>query len=360
MTRLKKDEFGIFIVGNKLDQDSFLKLHRRRRLIKKKGLDYINLNYDDLLKGNIPDIKSQNLIVFLFFPFSHWNQHIEPKNYKGIYGNYSFYRKFIRFYNTVNSAIKINLKGKKLFYINHPLLASRYRDKLLVKRKLKKVKLPTPRVFNFSKIKTLHNYLNRGYEFFIKPRYGSMGKGITFLTKDKCQSNFTFRKNKILSRKSDYGWSFKNIRDRDVFLRKLLKSDVYIEEAIKSSLISKKKFDFRVYVFLDRVIYIYPRTNDANSITTNISQGAKGMPQAFLRRFPKSLIKKVKKLAIKTVKSLKVNFAGVDIIVGKNLREVYVLEVNLFPGFPKRNMFDLPIYLINILSNTLKKNKRFN
>ena len=33
--------------------------------------------------------------------------------------------------------------------------------------------------------------------------------------------------------------------------------------------------------------------------------------------------------------------AGMDIIIDRNLRNIYVIDVNLFPGFPKRKTFNL-------------------
>ena len=350
----KQKDITVFTIGNKYDFDSFRKLHKARRLFKEKGLDYKTSTYDNLLKNRIPRFKTENIVIFPFFPFSHWNKHIEPKDYRGIYGARSFYNKFCRFYIRVDSAIQRNLKEKSLFFVNHPLSCSAWRDKLLVKNRLKDAKVPTPKTYKKSDLKKINNRLNKGDAFFIKPRFGSMGKGITYLSKNVCQTNFSYRKGKILSRKSDYGWSFRNIKDRPKFLKQLFKKDVYIEEAVKSKLINNKKFDLRVYVFLGRVVYVYSRINDADRVTTNISQGGKGMTRYFLRNLPKSLINKIEKTAIETAKALRIGLAGVDIVVDKNLKDVYVLDVNLFPGFPKKKTFNLPARMINILNQHLK------
>jgi len=350
----QNNNITVLTLGNKYDFDSFLKLHKSRRLFKRKGFNYATSTYDNLLKNKLPKIKSNKVIIFPFFPFSHWNRHIEPRNYRGVYGARSFYEKFNRFYKKVDNAIKRNLKDKDLFFINYPLASSQLRDKVLVKRKLKAEKVPTPRLFKTSDPRSLYRHTKYGREFMIKPRFGSMGKGITFLSKNRCQSNFTYRNKKILSRKSDYGWTFRVIKDVPSFLKKLLKKDVYVEEVISSGLIGEKKFDLRVYVFLGQVIYIYARTNTADSVTTNISQGGKGMNQTFLKKLPPDLVRKIKRTAIKTAEALGTNFAGVDIIVNKNFRDIYVLDVNFFPGFPKKETFDLPTHLINLLKSRLK------
>ena len=94
-----------------------------------------------------------------------------------------------------------------------------------------------------------------------------MGKGITYLGENRWSTNFIFRKRKILSRKSDYGWRFRNITNNKVFLKNLLKEDVTIEEAISPLLIKTRKFDLRMYVCFDKVLYTYPRSNKTDSVT---------------------------------------------------------------------------------------------
>ena len=60
-------------------------------------------------------------------------------------------------------------------------------------------------------------------------------------------------------------------------------------------------------------------------------------------------------MAIAAAKALGVNFVGVDIIIDQNMKDVYVLDVNMFPGFPKKRTFDLSAHLISILINYLNK-----
>ncbi|MFC1703587.1 RimK family alpha-L-glutamate ligase [Candidatus Omnitrophota bacterium] len=355
-TTKKKQKAAITLlaVGNRLDYDSFKKLHRERMQLKRSGWNYATVTYDRLLSGDIPKIRTKKIIVFLFFPFSYWNKRIEHRYYKGLYGNSSFFNKFQAFFKSVDTAVKLHLPDKDVHFINPPHACSRSRDKRFVASVLKQTKIQIPREHSTRDIKRIKRMLAQGHRFFLKPRFGSMGKGITFLSNSRWQTNFTFRNNQILSRKSDSGWAFKNITNNDVFLRKLLKSDIDIEEEVHSPIIKNKKFDLRIYTFLGKVFYVYPRTNESDKVTTNISQGGKGHKQTFLKQLPRNAVEASKRQAIKTSNALGLNFAGVDVIIDKNWKDVYVLDVNVFPGFPKRKRFNLARHMIKEMKRSFE------
>lgn len=88
-----------------------------------------------------------------------------------------------------------------------------------------------------------------------------------------------------------------------------------IESAIDSSLPKKTKADFRVYTFFGEIIY--------------------------MKRFPRHLVKKAKTLAADTSRALGVNLIGMDIMTDGNLKDLYVVDVNLFPDLPKRETFNI-------------------
>ena len=100
---------------------------------------------------------------------------------------------------------------------------------------------------------------------------------------------------------------------------------------------------------MHKVLYVYPRRNKPDRITTNISQGARGDP-GLLKKIPQNLIVKAKKTALKATKALGLKFAGVDICLDKNLRDVYIIDVNLFSGFPKSRTFNLARSMIEELN----------
>lgn len=346
---MKRDAVTIFTIGDRADHDSYKKFHREKKFILGKGFEYASTNYGRLLSKGIPNINTKKVIVFLFFPFVYWNRHIERKRYRGLYGNRTFYKKFTIFWKDVNKKLRVSLRRKEVYFVNQPYLCGLYRDKQIVAGRFLRRGIPAPKRFAVSDAKELIDLLNRGKAFFLKPRYGSMGKGITFLSRASWQTNFVFKRGKIVNRRADRGWRFRDVTGNKKFLRKLLKKDILIEEAIDSFLFKKMKFDMRIYTFLDKVIYVYPRRNRADKVTTNISQGAKGDP-GLLRELPQDLVDKAERLAVKVSKILGINMAGMDIMMDRKLKDVYVVDVNIFPGFPKRKTFNLARDMIKVLA----------
>lgn len=339
-----KRDITILAIGDRRDYDSYKKFNKERRLFLKKGFDYATLNYKQLLAGKIPDIQTRNVVLFLFFPFCYWDKYIEHKDYRGIYGNMIFFKKFFRFSENLNKIIKKALSDKEIFFINNPLSCALYRDKLEVKKKLKASGISIAKLYKTTHIRDIKTWLNNGHSFFVKPRCSSMGKGITFLSWSDWETNFIFKNNKIISKRSDHGWKFRDITGNNAFLGQLLKEDVFIEKEIDTLILNKMKVDLRVYTFFNKVLYIYPRKNHPDKVTTNITQGGKGDPN-LLNILPKHLVIKAKKIARKTSKAMGFNLAGVDVILDHNLKDVYVVDVNAFPGFPKRRTFNLTQYM---------------
>jgi glutathione synthase/RimK-type ligase-like ATP-grasp enzyme len=306
------------------------------------------------LAGRIPEIHTKKVIVFLFFPFYYWNEYIEHKNYKGIYGNLVFFKKFIKFCERLDKIIKNALSKKEFLFINNPISCALYRDKLEIKKKLSGANIPQPKLYNVTCVKEVQKWLNKGRNLFAKVRCGSMGKGITFLSWSDWQTNFIFRNNKIISKRSDRGWKFREITGNIAFLRQLIKKDIFIEEAVDMLILNKMKVDLRIYTFFNKVLYIYPRRNCSDRVTTNITQGGKGDP-SLLEILPKHLLLKARKIAEKTSRVLGFNFAGIDVIMNRNLNGVYIVDVNAFPGFPKRRTFNLTQHMVKELVRLLNK-----
>jgi glutathione synthase/RimK-type ligase-like ATP-grasp enzyme len=351
---LRKRDITIFAVGDKKDYDSFKKFDKEKRFFLKNGFEYISVNYKNLLSGRIPEVKTKRVIVFLFFPFYYWDKYIEHKNYKGIYGNLGFYKKFIRFCGRLDELIKKAFSDKEIFFINNASTNAQYRDKLIIKKKFQEARIPNPKLYSIIHIKKIKNLLNKGENLFLKPRCGSMGKGITFLSWPDWETNFIFKNNKILSKRSDHGWRFRDITGHNVFLRQLLRKDILTESAIDVLILNKKKVDLRVYTFFKKVLFIYPRKNHPDKVTTNITQGGKGDP-GLLGVIPKHLLKKAKRVSEKTSRVLGFNLAGIDIALDRNLRDVYVMDVNAFPGFPKRRTFNITQHMLKELKKLLNK-----
>ena len=348
MNKEKKD-ITILTIGDRSDYDSYQKSNYEKKSFLDNGFEYITTNYAKVLKGKTPHVKTEKVVIFLFFPFSYWNKHIEHKNYKGVYGNHIFYQKFSRFWDIVEEKLKKHFADKKILFINNPRVCAAYRDKLAVIRKLAELNISQPQLHKISDIGEIQDRLARGEKFFLKPQYGSMGKGITFLSESNWQTNFTFKNNKIISRKSDHGWEFNDVTGNHKFLKQLLKKDILVQAAVDPPILKGSKMDLRLYTFFGKAIYLYPRRNSPGKVTTNISQGGKGAP-SFLGILPGNLIKKAKEEASKVANMLDISLAGIDVIPDKSLKKVYVIDVNIFSGFPKRKTFNITQVLANILS----------
>ena len=353
---MKNSNVTILAVGDSLDYDSFKKFHKDRRYFANKGFNYIGMHYEHLLKGTVPDIETQKVIVFHYFPFNYWNRFIEHRGYKGLYGNLGFARKFSVLSNRVYKILKSSLRDKEICFVNDPKRCAFYRDKLKTKRRLTKGGIKVPKTYNVKNPSILFKGMERGRTYLIKPRCGSMGKGITYLGWENWQTNFIVKKNRIINRISDKGWHFSAITDNKSFLRKLLMKDVITEEAINMIVIDKQKVDLRIYTFFNKVLYIYPRKNRFEAVTTNITQGGRGDP-SLLKRLPGHLVKKAVKIAEKASRVLGFNLAGVDVIMDNNLKDVYIVDINAFPGFPRRRTHNLSRQMIDELADLLKRRR---
>jgi len=346
----------ILTIGDHVDYDSYKKFDEENNFIKKEGFNYETVNYEALFKGDFPNIESKRVFVFTFFPFKYWDKNIEHSEYRGIYGNRHFYQKYNRFCKKLHDLLNEKLWDKEVSFINDPIKTALYRDKLIVKDILAEAGVSVPGTYRTTRVREISALLEKGHKFFIKPRCGSMGKGITFLSREEWQTNFRFKDNKILSKKSDNGWSFHKITDNKDFLRQLINKYVLIEEAIEPLNMKKNKVDFRVYALFGKILFIYPRKNSSDSVTTNISQGGKGSP-ALLKYIPNALLGKIKRESLKALKALNLDFAGIDVMVDSSGKNAYILDVNMFPGFPKKRTLNLSRIMVKELKNGKIKKK---
>jgi D-alanine-D-alanine ligase-like ATP-grasp enzyme len=67
---------------------------------------------------------------------------------------------------------------------------------------------------------------------------------------------------------------------------------------------------------------------------------------AFLSEINGDLIARAERTGIKAARALRLNCAGVDIMLHPEKQEPVVIEVNAFPGFPKVRTFNLGRHLM--------------
>ena len=325
----------LLILGDEGDWDSFLKFRQQLFRCNPNKLAAVSATYDQLESGELPAIETGSVIVYPFFPHAYWDSHIENGTYEGVYGNVEFYNKFRVLWNKINVRLNDFYSDRKLYFMNHPLRISVDRDKELTKTILAKAGIDVAAPIHTRSHEEILDMVNReGKKLYLKVRYGSMGKGITYMEKGKWSTNFRFEGGRIVSMRSDHGWTFIDITDNVDFLKELLTKDIVVEEAIDSPVIADRKFDLRFYVCLGSVLYIYARTNDEDAVTTNISQGGRGKDPRFLKKIPPQIVKKAARVAVKATEMMGLEFAGVDIMVDKGMKRAYVIELNAFPGFP--------------------------
>lgn len=306
------------------------------------------INYKGVLTSNLPDVETQNLVIALFFPFKYWNKNIEvyDKDLR-VYGDKDFGRDFAKFFKKIDKVVQKKYRDKKIEYINPPEASVLDRDKEECKRFLRKHNIPTPKSYYVKTVKDIDRVLNRGISLYIKPRFGSMGKGISYLSNGLLITNFLFRKGKVISHSYDYNWRFHEItkiEDRNIFLKTMIRHGFIFEEAIDPPVHKGRRSDFRVYCVYGKVPYYYVRSTPAVSLVTNWSQGGKiEQKKEFTKYISEAKLRKVRSLACKVARNLKMNYAGVDVIFSKDYKKIYVLEAHSFPGYEKG--YDLMDYL---------------
>jgi len=328
---------------------SFVKFITYARKLKgRKAFELEVINYAQLLSGRPPAIEAAEISVVFFFPYKYWNDNIEIYPDTRIYGDKKFGREFKIFFRRVEKAINRYYGAGRIKYLNSPKAIYLDRDKKASKDLLRRRRIPTPRLLKACSFDDIQKLINKGVSLYIKPGFGALGKGITYIDGQGVTSNFLFHKSKIVNRIHKSKWKFAGIKEKETFLNKLLKKGFICEEAIESAVFKGRRFDFRIYVIFGNVVYLYAKSSRADFYVTNWSQGGRiDKKKKILNVLPEGKVDFLKKLAKRAARVLGLNFTGIDIIFSKDLKSAYVLEGNAFPGYEKG--FDLMKCLLNSL-----------
>ncbi|MCK5031782.1 MAG: hypothetical protein KAR64_09975, partial [Thermoplasmatales archaeon] len=131
----------VLVLGDESDWESYERFCKQLQKHHSKKLNWVTATYDLLEKNELPAIKSDTIIIYLFFPFTYWDKHIEKEGCKGVYGNVEFYNKFRVFWSEIHRNLKKIYRGKKIHFINHPLKIAIDRDKEITKTILSENKI---------------------------------------------------------------------------------------------------------------------------------------------------------------------------------------------------------------------------
>jgi len=297
------------------------------------------LTYDDLLLGNLPGIATRRLKIMFFFPYAHWNSRVERYDSDDrVYGDEHFGRAHKRFFYRVGKILEDRYKGYEVAYVNSPAACALDRDKKMTARLLRKGGVLTPRTYRPRDVSQLNRLLEEAGALYIKPVFGAMGKGMSFVTEKECWTNFMFRRDRIVSRPYDYNWGFAQVgrRRKERFLKILIEKKFIFEEAVRPPVVRGRRFDIRIYVIYGRIPYFYARSAPQASPVTNWTQGGRIEGGAFLKKaLSEKKIGQIKEIARRSARLMGLNYAGIDLILDEKLDKVYFLEAHSFPGYER-------------------------
>lgn len=343
---------GDFMMSEDKAEPSLSKFLTYKERINKRDIGVWVITYNDVIMNRLPNVRTKKLDVMLFFPYNHWNAEIEKYGRDSrIYGDIAFGNDYKRYFYKIDKAIKRRYRDKNLYFINSPSSCIIDRDKKATHDLLDAAGIKTPPIYDIKGVSQIDSLIKDGKSIYIKPRFGAMGKGITYINKKGCYTNFLYRKGKIINRLYDYNWPAVKISDKrkNDFFKILIRRGFIFQEAVKTPVVSGRKFDMRIYVMNGKIPYFYAKSAPCRSFITNWSQGGRiEKNMSFLRKaIGKSGIEKAKKVAKAAARAIKLNYAGVDVIVDKNTLDMYVLEIQSFPGHERG--FDLMKFLADTI-----------
>jgi hypothetical protein len=284
----------------------------------------VHVTFDELM--DTKQVIDEDAGIILFFPYKLWSTFVERK--EGLYGGRSFKA------NICTLKDHLHKKLKQVFpsalYVNMPDVFALERDKLETKSFLCRHGISV--IPDVPKdVSTISKQLAKGNCVYVKVRYGSMGKGITRLEKDKWLTNFRYEKGDIGNHPNDFEWTTIDVTDDFSFLEKLLKEDVLVELGIETPRELGIKFDIRGVFVYGRLAELYGRASD-NPLITNLSQGGDCLEETdLIEMIGTDKLAEATHYMHDANRVFGTNLLGVDLAFGRRLNP-FVMEVNSFPG----------------------------
>ena len=286
--------------------------------------DIVHFTFDELM--DTASIVDRNAGIKLFFPYNLWNKHVEKSS--GLYGGKGYKADIITLKNLLRK--KLNLAFPEAMYVNQPDLFALERDKHETKNFLSRHGVSViPEIS--SDISTIKEELENGNCIYVKVRYGSMGKGITRLEKNRWLTNFKYDNGEIENHPSDFEWKTIDVTDNYPFLEKLLLEDVLVEKGVETPKELGSKFDVRGVFVYSRLAELYGRSSP-NPLITNLSQGGGCLEfNDLIELVGISKLSEAVQEMHDTNRVIGANLIGVDLTFDENLKP-HIMEVNSFPG----------------------------
>lgn len=286
-----------------------------------------------------------DLMVVLFFPHHFWDENCELPQDTGLYGtsarSYEFFQQYMF---QVGQILTTKFPHKNISFLIDPARAAIDRDKIETIRILSQGGVPVTKSIASRGAGELLAFVAKGSGLFIKCRYGSEGKGITYISKEKWVTNYRVNGGRLANYGIHDRWMFVDITGRTELLEELLTTEVIIEEEIVTPEIEPgTKFDLRVYVLDGEVLHMFLRINQKVSIITNFSQGAR-VRHDYKKLLNQEQISLIGSTARSAASAMAARFIGVDCMFD-NHWNIAVVETQVFTDFPDINHFDLARFL---------------
>jgi len=314
---------NFYIIGEEHYSD--LTFRVTRRLLPSSKV----ISYSELFKCS--DVIASDAVLLQCFPYSDWDQTVEKGDC--LYGTGLFGERIKELSERIQE--RVETRFPYLFPIN-PL------DSMLVERDKKGIK----KILREKGIRVAEELppildavlqeVAQGNSVYIKPNYGSMGKGITYLSPKLWTTNFKYDGRSIENHKVDEGWREIEITGDQDFIRRILEEDVIVERAVKNPLTNGLKIDLRVRsIFGISFKELSFGRTVSNASITNFSQGGIAVSLDKLEEIiPKDKIEEALRIMAESSRHLGFNYCGNDVLFEGNDYKSVFIESNSFPGFP--------------------------
>ncbi|MDR1402770.1 MAG: STM4014 family protein [Tannerellaceae bacterium] len=184
---------------------------------------------------------------------------------------------------------------------------------------------------------------------FIKPRFGSGAAGILALRYHKKKGRFaactTLAQNGALAYNTRRINRLTDTRQIAGLVNTVAETGALAERWIPKDSLCGETYDLRVVCQFDRIACLAVRCS--KGAITNLHLNNKALPPACLR-LPAGVMDEIKDLCIRATRLSALQYAGIDVLIEKDAKRPYIIEVNGQGDHIRRDLYD---------GNTIYKNQ---